>query len=160
MELPSGGVYTGDISCNRAFTKMGNPRRGVPLPLYACDVSLPLALQHLLSIIHHVSSRTVADRQNEGVLHTKNRFGQPTNLKLFGGTAIAIAYTSDVYSVKPNDMTVISVNQASPWVREAQYPIPAGMPPCPPGGCICSWNWIHRAANGEGYGAEIVRAYL
>jgi hypothetical protein len=41
MELPSGGVYVGDISCSREFTKMGNPRRGVPLPLYACDVSLP-----------------------------------------------------------------------------------------------------------------------
>jgi uncharacterized protein YbdZ (MbtH family) len=74
---------------------------------------------------------------------------------LFGGTALAIAYTSDINSLQPNDLTVISVNQASPWFRQTGYDIPAGLPPCPPGGCICSWNWIHQSAHGEGYGAEI-----
>jgi hypothetical protein len=91
-------------------------------------------------------------------LHTKNRFGQPTDRKLFGGSSIGIAYSSDPRSIKPNDMTIISVNQDSPFVRETRYPVPAGMPPCPAAGCICSWNWIHRSNNGEGYGAEIVSA--
>lgn len=86
-----------------------------------------------------------------------NRFGQSVNVKAFGGTALGIAYTSDVNALKPNDMTIISVNYASPWNRQVSYQIPAGMPPCPSGGCICSWNWIHRAGNGEGYGEEIVR---
>ena len=95
------------------------------------------------------------DVQNEGALHTTNRFGQSTNIKRFGGTALGIAYTSNINAVKPNDMTIISVNYASPWNRQVGYKIPSGMPPCPSGGCICSWNWIHRANNGEGYAYEI-----
>ena len=77
-----------------------------------------------------------------------------------GGTAIGIAYTSDVHSVQPNDMTIISVNHASPWKREAIYDIPKGLPSCPEDGCICSWNWLHRGGQngGEGYPWEIVSA--
>lgn len=87
-----------------------------------------------------------------------NRYFETADPKWFGGTSLAIAYTSDINAVSPNDMTVISVNQASVWEREINYQIPAGLPPCPPEGCICSWNWIHRAHNGEGYPFEIVRA--
>jgi hypothetical protein len=97
-----------------------------------------------------------ADHQGEGALHTVNKFGQPVDNKWFGGSSIGIAYTSDVDNLQPNDMTIISVNQASPWLRETAYPIPAGMPPCPEGGCLCSWNWLHRAGNGEGYPYEMV----
>lgn len=99
-----------------------------------------------------------ADIQSTGPLHTTNRFDKPLDISALGGTAIGIAYTSDINSVKPNDMTIISVNHASPWKRETAYPIPAGMPPCPEGGCICSWNWLHRGPGngGEGYGNEIV----
>jgi hypothetical protein len=38
--------------------------------------------------------------------------------------------------------------------------MPADLPPCPAGGCICTWNWIHTANNynaagrTEGYGSE------
>jgi hypothetical protein len=74
----------------------------------------------------------------------------------FGGTALAIAYTSDVASLQPNDMTVISVNEFSVWERVISYDIPAGLPPCPPGGCLCTWNWIHQSSAQEGYGNEIV----
>lgn len=101
----------------------------------------------------------MANVQNIGPLHTTNRFDKPLDVSALGGTAIGIAYTSDIDNVKPNDMTIISVNQASPWKRDTPYPIPAGLPPCPAGGCICSWNWLHRGPGngGEGYGNEIVR---
>jgi hypothetical protein len=69
---------------------------------------------------------------------------------------LAIAYTSDVKAVKPSDMTVISVNTVSPWYRDTDYKIPAGLPACPSGGCLCTWNWIHLANHGEGYPYEIV----
>lgn len=80
----------------------------------------------------------------------------PPNTTWFGGTAIAIAYTSDINAVKPSDMTVISVNYTSPWKRLTEYQIPAGLPACPDDGCLCTWNWIHRGGNGEGYPWEMV----
>jgi hypothetical protein len=54
-------------------------------------------------------------------------------------------------------MTIISVNYTSPWYRLTDYAIPANLPECPEGGCICTWNWVHLAGNGEGDGEEIVR---
>lgn len=53
-------------------------------------------------------------------------------------------------------MTIISVNYTSPWYRLTTYEIPADLPPCPEGGCICTWNWVHLAGHGEGDGEEIV----
>lgn len=97
--------------------------------------------------------QSLADHQTEGQLHVENTFGQPVDESKFGGTAIAIAYTSDVASLQPNDMTVISVNYRSVWEREIGYDIPAGLPPCPEGGCLCTWNWIHQPM---GYANEIV----
>lgn len=129
MDLPSGGTYMGELACNRADSRMRDPSRTDAQPQYACG--------------------------GEGALHTVNKFGQPVDNKWFGGSSIGIAYTSDINSVQPNDMTIISVNHASPWLRETPYQIPAGMPPCPAGGCICSWNWLHRAGNGEGYPYEM-----
>jgi len=85
-----------------------------------------------------------------------NVFNQTADPQWFGGTALAIAYTSDASSVAPYDFTVISVNYNSVWERSIDYDIPAGLPACPSGGCLCSWNWIHQANHGEGYPYEIV----
>lgn len=105
-----------------------------------------------------------------GTLHTVNNFDKPIEMELFGGTALAIAYTSDAKAVRGADFTVISTNWASPWLALATYPLPKGMPPCPPGGCLCSWNWLHTAGNvrpdaegrprGEGYATEIYNVLL
>ncbi|OCF37563.1 hypothetical protein I316_00689 [Kwoniella heveanensis BCC8398] len=84
-----------------------------------------------------------------------NSYNGTVDNKWFGGTALAIAYTSDVDSLQPNDMTVISVNFNSVWEREISYSIPAGLPACPAGGCLCTWNWIHQGGHGEGYPFEI-----
>ena len=44
MDLPSGGTFMGDLSCNRAFTAMRSPVYGTqPYPEYACRVSRPAA---------------------------------------------------------------------------------------------------------------------
>jgi hypothetical protein len=116
-------------------------------------------------VLHSFSGRFSLYQENQygagiGALHTMNRYGSPTDSKWFGGTALAIAYTSDVGALQPNDMTVISVNYDSVWTRQISYSIPAGLPPCPPGGCLCTWNWIHTAGNGEGYPYEIVSLCL
>jgi hypothetical protein len=97
--------------------------------------------------------------KGEGALHIVNNLFNSTkaaNTTWFGGTALAIAYTSDVKAVKPSDMTIISVNTVSPWFRNTDYKIPAGLPACPEGGCLCTWNWIHQANHGEGYPYELV----
>lgn len=77
-------------------------------------------------------------------------------MQYLGGTALAIAYTSDVKALHPHDLIVISVNYTGVWTRETEYRIPCGLPKCPAGGCLCTWNWIHQAGHGEGYGEEIV----
>lgn len=93
---------------------------------------------------------TVADLPQEiGPLHTGNRFDQPVNNSLFGGTGLAIAYESDLSKVKPSDFVMISINATSPWKRVVEYQIPAGLPPCP-NGCFVSWVWIHQKTHKEG----------
>jgi hypothetical protein len=84
-----------------------------------------------------------------------NNFGEAPNISYFGGTSLAIAYTSDISTIQPSDLTVISVNYSSVWWRETAYEIPAGLPSCPSGGCLCTWNWLHEADHTEGYGSEI-----
>lgn len=136
LELEAGKTVTFEIGCNRAFTKYRPPEwsyEAKPLLEYCCP--------------------------EHGPLHTANKYGTPynkLNVSLFGGTALAIAYESDPYKVNPEDMVVISVNYTSPWFRLVDYQIPEGLPPCPKGGCTCTWNWVHTRMNGEGYGNEIV----
>ncbi|WWC92056.1 uncharacterized protein L201_007010 [Kwoniella dendrophila CBS 6074] len=136
MVLPSGGTYNGEVSCNRGQTTLGNPNDKTPKYQYACKPD-------------------GGEFSGVGALHVMNTYGSTPDPQWFGGSALAIAYTSDVANLKPNDMTVISVNQNSVWERQISYQIPAGLPPCPAGGCLCSWNWIHQGGHGEGYPFEM-----
>jgi hypothetical protein len=106
---------------------------------------------------------TMADEKGIGALHVVNNSfesTQPVNASAFGGSALAIAYTSNWTTVQPNEMTIISVNYTSPWYRLTDYAIPANLPPCPEEGCICTWNWMHLAGHGEGDGTEMVSHQL
>ncbi|KAJ7197001.1 hypothetical protein GGX14DRAFT_472520, partial [Mycena pura] len=60
------------------------------------------------------------------------------------GTAFAIAYTSDIKQVTPDNLAVFTVRYHTPWKRVTSYDVPAGMPACPSGGCICAWGWVRR----------------
>lgn len=127
--------------------------------IVGCLLSFPTAPSHRAQLSHFVRSDADAVQKDNGPLHNANPINTPyhkLNMSLFGGTALAIAYTSDPWAAKPEEMTVISVNYTSPWRRLVEYQIPEGLPPCPKGGCICTWNWIHTRKNGEGYGNEIV----
>lgn len=62
------------------------------------------------------------------------------------GCALAIAYKSDVTTVQPSDFAVFSVNQTCVFTRFTDFQVPARMPPCPEGGCICSFFWIHSVS--------------
>ncbi|EIW73496.1 hypothetical protein TREMEDRAFT_59670 [Tremella mesenterica DSM 1558] len=131
MELPSGGTFDGcDLACNRFYSRLRRPDVTVPQEEYACP---DLAVLHV-------------PRGAE--------FTPTPNISWLGGSALAISYTSDVDSLGPDNMTVISVNATSPWWRLTTYEIPV-LPPCPPGGCLCTWNWFHTNQDHEGYGAEM-----
>jgi hypothetical protein len=40
MELPAGGTYKGELACNRADSKLRDPRRTDTQPNFACSVSV------------------------------------------------------------------------------------------------------------------------
>jgi len=74
--------------------------------------------------------------------------GVPNQLGEIKGSAIAIAYKSDVHDIKPEEFVVISTNQSSPYYVHTSYSFPAGLPECPEGGCHCMWGWIHSPVGG------------
>ena len=64
------------------------------------------------------------------------------------GCALGITYQSNVTNVKPEDFAIFSVNQTCVWYKDTNFQVPARMPPCPEGGCICAWFWIHSEKSG------------
>lgn len=71
-------------------------------------------------------------------LHSGHGAYDPSEL---AGCGIAIAYKSELADVKPEDFTVFSVNHRCVEKTRTQFEIPAGMPSCPNGKCICAWFW-------------------
>lgn len=123
-ELPAGGKWYTQVSCDKHFTTWGNPNERYGEEHYACD--------------------------SYAMLHSGT--GQPGDGKTvqhdIKGCALAIAYESDPHKVDSNSMVIFSVNYQCPWFKEVEFEIPADLPPCPPGGCHCSWNWSHSPAGG------------
>jgi len=64
------------------------------------------------------------------------------------GCGLGIAYKDNVTLVQPEDFTIFSVNQTCVWTRFTDFQVPARMPPCPNGGCICAFFWIHSPLSG------------
>lgn len=83
-----------------------------------------------------------------GAMHTADEFAT-ANPKDVEGCALAIAYTSDVHALTPEEMVVISVNYECPWKKNVDFEIPSDLPACPEGGCLCTWNWVHAADAGS-----------
>ena len=76
--------------------------------------------------------------------------GQPTtaihanDINDAAGCALAIAYKSDFNDVQPEDFVVFSVVHTCPWYLNNAFQVPADMPACPNGKCICAFFWIHN----------------
>ncbi|KAF8471114.1 hypothetical protein BDZ91DRAFT_677604 [Kalaharituber pfeilii] len=70
---------------------------------------------------------------------------------LLRGCAIAIAYKQSAADVRPEDFTVISVNHYCVRTLRTVFEIPAGLPPCPNGKCVCGWFWQGQVSNDEMY---------
>lgn len=120
LELPAGGQFTVDLASNRAKSSMSYgckfcsewPNGGS----YPEDLDIPTCI-------------------TEPNLHAQNE-------SMAAGTAWAISYTSDLSKVTPENLSVFTVLPRSPFRRQATYKVPAAMPACPEGGCICAWGWV------------------
>lgn len=124
LELPAGGVFTGEISNNKVYTSYGKK----PTP---------------------DTGKMASMNEGNGLLHALDPFHiPPDQTKEVMGCGLGIAYESDVHKIKPEDFTIISTNRHCPWYRDVDFHIPKGLPPCPPGGCHCMWGWIHNELGG------------
>ena len=122
--LPAGDKFHAQISCNKHFTSWGNTNEAGYAELeYACDTS--------------------------AMIHSGHDDFKSTELKDVKGCGIAIAYESDPNKVKPEDFVVISTDYQCPFLKAVDFAIPEGLPACPEGGCLCSFNWVHSGSGGR-----------
>ncbi|KAF8519415.1 hypothetical protein JB92DRAFT_2786777 [Gautieria morchelliformis] len=132
MALPAGQTVTVQLAGNSAFTSMGQ----VP------DAYWP--------------GGGGKDDMDESVINNQKYWsdGKSGNLHTSGhpdvaGCALSIAYTDNARTVRPEDMTIFSVQHDCVWHRDTYFDIPANMPACPNGKCMCSWWWIHNSDGGS-----------
>ncbi|TCD61917.1 hypothetical protein EIP91_007709 [Steccherinum ochraceum] len=52
-------------------------------------------------------------------------------------------------NVQPEDFAIFTTNATCPWTLHTDFHIPAAMPECPDGGCICAFFWIHQPDSGS-----------
>ncbi|KAF7294532.1 hypothetical protein MIND_00989700 [Mycena indigotica] len=120
LELPAGGSFTVEIASNRGETSLGfNGKYATSWPdgkNYPEDYNVPTCI-------------------TSPNMHTQNQ-------SRAAGTAFAISYTSDIKKVTPENLAVFTVRYHTPWKRLTSYDVPADMPACPSGGCICAWGWV------------------
>ncbi|KAK4195416.1 WSC domain-containing protein [Triangularia verruculosa] len=130
LALPAGGVFTGEIAENRAFTTLS----------YNGDLTTDWTDGR-----NHPEDWT-GPRTGEGCLvNNPDGLGGPLhtqNETRATGTALAISYNSNLADVNMENLVVISVAPNTPWKRVVNYDIPADLPPCAPGQCYCAWLWV------------------
>ncbi|KAJ7071801.1 hypothetical protein B0H15DRAFT_87627 [Mycena belliarum] len=120
MELPAGGSFQVEIASNRGETSFSFKGK------FATDWP---------------DGKNYPDDYNvETCITSPNMHTQ--NQSRAAGTAFAISYTSDIKKVTPDNLAVFTVRYHTPWKRITNYDVPADMPACPEGGCICAWGWV------------------
>ncbi|KAK0476449.1 hypothetical protein IW261DRAFT_423578 [Armillaria novae-zelandiae] len=122
FDLPAGQTATAEIACNKGATSYFASSDGG-------DIREP------------DNPNNVCPGAGMDEYHT-------TGIDDLTGCALAIAYKNDARSVAPEDFTVFSVNQTCVWTRFTDFQVPGRMPPCPDGGCICAFFWIHSPDSG------------
>ncbi|CAE6446984.1 unnamed protein product [Rhizoctonia solani] len=119
FRLPAGQTVTTEIACTKAATSYWESGEGG-------DVR---------------DGNNVCPGSPMAQFHTNGISG-------LGGCGLAIAYKNDVHAVKPEDFAIFSVNHQCVWNRFTDFEVPAKLPECPGGKCICSFFWIHREDSG------------
>lgn len=75
--------------------------------------------------------------------------GNPVKDSELLGCGLAIAYKSNAKDVKPEDFTIFSVNTKCVKTLKTNFDIPAKMPACSGGKCICAWFWQGQTSADE-----------
>ncbi|KAG8773011.1 hypothetical protein FRC12_002776 [Ceratobasidium sp. 428] len=119
FQLPAGQTVTTEIACTKAATSYFASGEGG-------DVQ---------------DGNNVCPNSPMAAFHTNGISG-------LGGCGLAIAYRNDIHAVKPEDFAIFSVNHQCVWNRFTDFAVPAKLPECPGGKCICSFFWIHKADSG------------
>ncbi|KDN48575.1 hypothetical protein RSAG8_02562, partial [Rhizoctonia solani AG-8 WAC10335] len=119
FQLPAGQTITTEIACTKAATSYWESGEGG-------DVR---------------DGNSVCPGSPMAQFHTNGISG-------LGGCGLAIAYKDNVRAVKPEDFAIFSVNHLCVWNRFTEFEVPAKLPECPGGKCICSFFWIHREDSG------------
>ncbi|KAJ3812088.1 hypothetical protein F5876DRAFT_38213 [Lentinula aff. lateritia] len=131
MTLPAGSSVVLELASNQAFSSLSYGGK--------LTTDWPNGHNYSDSLVHALSHNPQylfanSTHGNQSV-HTQNK-------SMAAGTALAISYQSDITKVTPENLVVISVAYNTPFKRLTSYDIPAGLPACPAGGCICGWGWI------------------
>uniref|UniRef100_A0A8H7XLC7 Uncharacterized protein n=1 Tax=Psilocybe cubensis TaxID=181762 RepID=A0A8H7XLC7_PSICU len=122
FELPAGKPATAQIACNKGATDFFASSEGG-------DIRDP-------------------NNMDDPCPHSPTTAYHTNGFDDLEGCALAIAYKNDARAVQPEDFTVFSVNHTCVWTRHTDFQVPARMPPCPEGGCICAFFWIHSPLSG------------
>ncbi len=120
FELPAGKVATAEIACNKGATSFFASSDGG-------DIRNP------------ANPNDPCPGSPSITYHTQG-------LDDLMGCALGIAYKNDARQVEPEDFTIFSVNQTCVFYRFTDFAVPERMPPCPEGGCICAFFWIHSVS--------------
>ncbi|KAK5709263.1 hypothetical protein LTR17_019943 [Elasticomyces elasticus] len=127
LELPAGGNFTVEHADNQAFTTLSYDGKQVTdWP----DGGI------------HPDDWHGEWKDNECI--TEGGWMHATNQSNVQGSAFAIAYKSNLADITMEDLVVFTVLEHTPWKRLATYEVPAGMPACPEGGCICAHLWVPK----------------
>ncbi|KAF9032945.1 hypothetical protein BJ165DRAFT_1357464 [Panaeolus papilionaceus] len=122
IDLPAGGTFSVEIGSNRAKTSLSYGGR---------DMSdWPDGQTYPEDYVSRDENCIIHPN-----LHTQDR-------QRAAGTVFAISYESDIRKVTPENLVVFTVRDKTPWKRVIVYDVPAAMPACPAGGCICAWGWV------------------
>lgn len=132
--LEAGGNVTLEITCHPKFTTWGNETSSPSYKYNAC----PGGLGRYHADIHHPENETVV------------------NPLLLAGCAIAISDTTNIEEVTAENLTIISVQSQCVMNKFATFAIPATLPACTGGYCICSWHWLAK----EGLGNSQMSGFL
>ncbi|KAN0097975.1 hypothetical protein V8E55_002421 [Tylopilus felleus] len=129
LDLPAGKSFTMEIAENRAFTSL---KPGAVVTNWGDGQ-------------HHPDNYSITklgglSPTSSGCIPSPNLHAQ--NQSMAAGTSFAISYESDITKVTIDNLVVFTVAYNTPYELTATYAVPSGMPSCPPGGCICTFNWI------------------
>ncbi|KAF8519414.1 hypothetical protein JB92DRAFT_2898387 [Gautieria morchelliformis] len=131
MALPAGKSVTVQLAGNSAWTKVGQHPEAF-WPGGAKQGQMNEAIEN---------NHAYWSDGGAGNLHTSGHSD-------IAGCVLSIAYTDNAKTVRPEDMVVFSVQHECVWHRDTVFDVPADMPPCPNGKCMCSWWWIHNSNGG------------